>query len=787
MPRQLLAYASQVMGPSQAPEFPRNPHSAAGLNTVFVLLRARTGHDFSQYKPRTIHRRMERRMAVHQIAELAEYAHFLEQHPDEITALFADLLIGVTGFFRDSEVFVALQAELALRLLADRPAELPVRVWVPGCSTGEEAYSLAILLYEQMLAVGRIFKVHIFATDIDGAAIAFARAGVYAEQAVADISPERLARFFTREPDRAHYRIHKFLREMLVFSEQDVIKDPPFSRLDLISCRNLLIYLGLDLQRRLLPLFHYALNPGGLLLLGASESVGNSGDYFRPLQPKAKLYVRKDDAATAWRRPTGLMFPAMMGHRLPVAPAEPHAGARKSPVRELTERPLLQYYTPAAALVNGQGEILCLHGRTGRFLELAPGESSLNILKMARDGLSRELRLALTQAVASRKPARFPDLKVRTNGDFSRVDLTVRPVTADLDPPSGAELFLVVLEEPVVVERAPVAVTAQQPAAAANPETTAEMGALQHELQSQTEALKRTAAHLELSNEDLRAVNEELQSLNEELQAVNEELETSKEELQAVNEELATVNEELQQRVAELSRSNNDLNNLMAGTGVGTIFVDHALCIQRFTPAATAIIHLIPSDIGRPIGNLVATLVDYDRLVADVRHVLDTLVPAEIEVHSPDAWYLLRIRPYRTLENVIEGAVITFTDITELKRSQDALRRLAVVVQDARDAVLVHDLTGKILAWNTAATRLYGWSEPEALALTLADVTPVDHQPQAAAVVQRLRRGEAIGAQPTQRLTKEGQTLEVQAHATALVDATGNVYGISLTEWPSHG
>ena len=574
---------------------------------------------------------------------------------------------------------------------------------------------------------------------------------------------------------------------MLVFSEQNVIKDPPFSRLDLISCRNLLIYLGPELQSRLIPLFHYALNPGGLLLLGTSESVGTFGDLFTLLHPKAKLYLRKDDVNAVLRRNSGLLFPSMSNYQTTIRLPEKAPRMRKYPLRELTERAVLQHHSPAAALINPQGEILYLHGRTGRYLEPAPGESSLNIQKMAREGLAHELRLALLEIAKTGKVVTRPRLRVRTNGDYSWVNLTIRVVEADREAPGKVELYLVVWEEIAEVPR-DAALQPAKPGPADAAEATAHdhLMELQHELQAQTDSLRTMTEDLETSNEELRAANEELQSVNEELQSTNEELETSKEELQAVNEELATVNAELQARVAELSRSNNDMNNLMAGTGVGTVFVDHELRIQRFTPTVTAVINLIPSDVGRPVGQIASNLIGYDQLVADTRGVLDTLVPKDLEVQSATASYLLRIRPYRTLDNVIEGAVITFTDITELKRTTDAMRRLAVVVRDSRDAVLVQDLSGRILAWNPAAERLYGWTEAEALQKNIRELLPEKSRAAALATIERLRNAEVLAPMRAQRVAKAGNILTIALTASALVNEAGAVYAISTTERAEH-
>jgi two-component system CheB/CheR fusion protein len=790
MPAQLIAYVAHIFGKALRPASSLAPKAEDAMRKVFVLLRAQTSHDFSQYKQNTIRRRVERRMAVHKIERLGEYVRHLQQTPAEVEALFRDLLIGVTNFFRDPEVFAALKEQVIPQLFAGKDAGAAIRVWVPGCSTGEEAYSIAILLQEQMELLKQSFKVQVFATDIDRQAIDQARIGLYPTGIAGDISSERLARFFVQEPDGTAFRVQKGLRDMLVFSEQNVIKDPPFSKLDLISCRNLLIYMSGDLQKKLVPLFHYALNPRGVLFLGTSETVGEFADLFATLDRKSKLYQRIEDGSGPRRPAMGKYLPPLTEGGADARPSAKAPGDSKLRLRELTEGALLQQYAPVGALINQHGDILYLHGRTGLYLEPTPGEAGMNILKMAREGLRRELTTALHKAVAIREPVRHPGLRVKTNGDFTSVDLTVRLVTAGPGAASEPALFLVIFEEaPQATQQPPEAVAVDSWQGVGAMDVDARIAALKQELRAKEEYLQTTNEELETSNEELKSSNEEMQSVNEELQSTNEELETSKEELQSVNEELATVNAELQQKVADLSRANNDMNNLLAGTGIGTVFVDHQLCIQRFTPTVTQVINLILSDVGRPVGHIVSNLAGYDRLVEDVKAVLDTLVPKEVEVRSKaGAWYLLRIRPYRTLENVIEGAVITFTEITEMKEAQvalresEALRHLAVVVHDANDAVLLRDLEGRILAWNPGAERMYGWSKAEALTMNVRDLIPEGQREASLAMVKQLARAEVLEPYHAQRIAKDGRILEVWLTATALMNETGEAYAIATTE-----
>ena len=793
MPAQLMAYinhaftdhASAALSQSTAPVLRVDDT----LKKIFVLLRAQTGHDFSGYKVNTIHRRVERRMAVNQIVQKDDYILYLRKNPAEVDALFRDLLIGVTSFFRDPDAFRALEDEAIVRLLSNKAASAPIRVWVPGCSTGEEAYSIAILLQERMDALKTSFKLTVFATDLDSAAIEHARAGVYPASIADDISPERLARYFSEEPGGGFFRIKKLIRDILVFSEQSVIKDPPFSRLDLISCRNLLIYMGPELHKKLMPLFHYSLNQAGFLFLGTSESVGEFVELFATLNRTQKLFQRKDDGSTQ-RLSLTRFLPKVTGKN-----AAPRRTGRAgidaaTQFRDLTEQTLLQHYTPVGALVNERGDIFHIHGRTGMYLEPAPGEAELNILKMARQGLRPALSRALHKAATTHEAVSCIDLRVKTNGDYSAVNVKVQPVATDV---SDQPLFLVVLElaglpssEP---SRAASILTVAAGADERAPEISAQVAALKNDLREKEEYLQTTTEELETSNEELKSANEEMQSINEEMQSTNEELETSKEELQSVNEELATVNAELQGKVSDLSLANNDMNNLLAGTGVGTIFVDHHLRIQRFTPAITQVMNLIATDVGRPIGDIVPNLKGYPDFVTDVRQVLDTLVPKLLDVqNTTDKWFALRIRPYRTLENVIEGVVVTFSDITELKEARDvlqesaALRRLAVVVSDSRDAVLVQNLDGKIQCWNAGATRLYGWSETEALTMNIRDMIPVAARTQALAIVQQLSQAAVLQPYVAERITKDGRQLRVSMLATALVDEAGTAYAIATTE-----
>jgi len=757
MPAHLIAYANRVTEKHTLSSLATTPRTESARKKLFVLLRDQTGHDFSSYKASTIHRRIERRMAIQQIESMDDYVHFAQQTPEEVEALFRDLLIGVTQFFRDAEAFEVLESQVIPGLFSGKPMGSVIRVWIPGCSTGEEAYSIAILLQERLEALMQSHTLQVFATDIDSRAIATARLGIYPVGIASDLSPERLARFFSAEPDGSGYRIHKSIRDVLIFSEQDVIKDPPFSKLDLISCRNLLIYLGADLQRKLIPLFHYALNPGGSLFLGTSETVGDFGGLFSMVDRKSKLYQRKEVLHGAQSTALSRFIPPVRindaTHPRLVGKTDPTG---KLPLRELTEQALLKQAAVTGALVNGQGDILYLHGRTGMYLEPAPGEAGINnILRMARDGLRRELTTALHKAVGSMEVITCQGLRVKANDQYISVNLSIRPVMAETRRSPGTTLFLVTVEEASAPTKQASLATRPSGEGAKLPatEASARIAQLTRELQAKEEYLQVTHENLESSNQELKASNEEMQSVNEELQSTNEELETSKEELQSVNEELATVNAELQAKVTDLSRANNDMNNLLAGTGIGTVFVDQQLRILRFTPTATRIINLIPNDVGRPVSHIVSNLIGYVDLVADTQAVLDTLMPKEVEVHTAeDKWFTMRIQLYRTLENVIEGAVITFVDITDMKQAEMAL---------IESEKLFRQLAGSLpqLTWMCRPDGLYDYLSPQWESFTgaseaelsasgwLDQVHPEDRGNLTAALAMSMAVGEPFGVE----------------------------------------
>jgi two-component system CheB/CheR fusion protein len=771
MPEQLAAYTrgpylTATPGAGRPVELPTL--APEPLQKIFVLLRSRTGHDFSAYKPSTIRRRIERRMNVHQVDAPGQYLRYLQENPQELDALFKELLISVTSFFRDPEAFQNLAQSLLPALLESRPEHQTLRLWVPGCSTGEEVYSLAMILRECMDTFNRRVEVQLFGTDLDGEAIETARAGLYPEGIAVDVPPQRLERFFTRED--GSFRIRKEIREMAIFAVQNVIRDPPFTKLDLLSCRNMLIYLNSDLQRRLLPVFHYALRPGGLLMLGPSETVGGGDELFEVVDKKWKIFRRKETPLAAHALIELPRQPAKTGSEQ-TAPAA--ARPAKDPgLAPLVDQLLLTRFAPAAVLVNERGDIVFIHGRTGDFLEPATGQPRLNILDMAREGLQLELASAMRQAAGRNAEVFREGVRFRANGGFLHANLSVSKVQ---EPASMRGLLLVAFRlRPAPVEPAPASSRRRkQPLSDRADE-------LERELLCTKESLQTTIEEVETSNEELKSANEELQSTNEELQSTIEELETSKEEMQSLNEELTTVNTELQSKVEELSRANDDMQNLLNSTEIATLFLDNDLRIKRFTEQARSLIKVIPTDIGRPLGDLASTL-RYDGLTADCREVLRTLVVKQAEVQTREGhFYLMRIIPYRTAENTIDGLVLTFVDIHPIKEAQKNLRRMSQVFTEGRDPIIIVDTSARILDVNDEAARTCGWSRQELLGQPVAMIVPKARQEEMGHRLRRSMAGETLRNLECVWLDKPGREWRAWVTFSLLTNERGEPEAISM-------
>ena len=650
-----IATHVKVLGPDERPEAEERITPDATLNKIFFLLRNFSRVDFSFYKPGTIKRRITRRMFLRKIDKLEAYLQYLRRHRDEVEALFNDVLINVTSFFREPDSFEALKTVAFPAIMAQKDANVPIRIWVPGCSTGEEVYSIAIILLESLAEKAPNTQIQIFATDLSEGIISKARAGIYPESVALDISSERLRRFFLKVENG--YQINKHIRDIVVFAKQDLAKDPPFSKLDLISCRNVMIYMSQVLQKRILPLFHYALNPGGILFLGSSETVGGFGELFVPLDKKNRIYTKK---------PVQSLVPFDFGPRFH-ADQEIRVNAEVAKTLDLQkigEQMLLYRYSPPSVIVNDRLEIVQFFGQTGPFLDPLPGDATLNLLRMVKTGLHLELRTAFQKAKRD-SAVRKDGVLVQEDGGLKTVNFEISPIK---NIPSGERYYLVVFEEAnrSIIEEP----KKNKTQAAATKTGKREMSQLElenkrlkEELDASREYLQSIIEEQRTTNEELRSANEEIQSSNEELQSINEELETAKEELQSTNEELTTVNEELQNRNEELSKVNSDLSNLLSSVNIPIIMLGNDFRIRRFTPMAEKVMNLIPSDVGRPVTDVKPNVKTPDLRKA-IQRTIDSLEIQEFRVEDHEGrWYSMRIRPYRTLDNKIDGVVIVLLDI----------------------------------------------------------------------------------------------------------------------------
>lgn len=687
MPEQLIKYIKhsnlelsekQVTGEGKFENF---------LQQIFKIVRRETGHDFTNYKRNTIRRRIERRMAIHQIAEFDVYIKYLKSNAPEIKMLFKDLIITVTNFFRDPEAFYALKEKVVKEIVRKKQINSPIRIWVAGCATGEEAYSLTILFEEAMEELEKRHEMQVFATDIDEESVEIARYGRYPDSISADVSKPRLKKFFNKLDNG--YKIKEQVREKLVFAKQDLIKDPPFSRLDLVCCRNVLIYMDSELQKKIIQMFHYVLNPDGFLFLGTSETIGQYSDLFASVENKQKLFKRKTQFIKHYEYPAIPNISDFTGESQKSGKEIKH----EIDIKNFAKKLILNEYSPPCVFINDKYDIIYFHGETDAFLIQPGGEPTTNIIKMAKKEIHYPISVLLHKAERERKILKSDMLEVKYNGDILSFYIIVRPLK---EPTIKKNLFMIVFDVRPEQEK-----QSQKSQKDDKTETKIEQRnkILEQELASTKEYLQTTIEELETSNEELKSSNEELQSTNEELQSTNEELETSREELQSTNEELRTINTEHQSKIDELARANDDLNNLLASTNIATIFLDTDLRIKRFTPESKNIFKFIDSDMGRPLDNIVNKL-EYENLEQDAQSVLDTLTKIEHEVKTKDGrWLRINIAPYRTTENLINGVVIIAFDISKEKEIQDYAES---IVETIRQPLLVLDNELRVISANKA-------------------------------------------------------------------------------------
>lgn len=753
MPEKLAAHQEQLIAVIGWKEAQASAEDwQAHLRTIGALLRDAVGHDFAGYKENTLIRRVRRRMQVLDLDTVAAYIERLEGDAHEADLLFRELLIGVTQFFRDPEAFDALSATVFPALLKDRDPEEAIRVWVPGCATGEEVYSLAILIKEAMTAANADLKVQIFGTDLDAGAIAVARAARYRKMG-STMSPERLQRWFADEGE-LHCPV-KAIREMCIFSVHSVVRDPPFSRLDLISCRNMLIYLNSELQHRVIQTFHYALKPGAYMFLGPSEGVTRDADLFAVLDKKHRVLQRRDNGRLA---ATGLRS---LGAADLSMPSPARAVAFDDSI-ERSARRVIQAYSPVYFVIDRNHDIVRFSGAdAGQYLEPTAGAASLNLFSILRRTLRPDVRAAVLSVEAERRG--LVKEIAAADGRLGTLSLIVEPIEADLC---------------VVALREAAGAPAEPPGTPGDAVTGT---ALEQELRAAKAQLRAATSELETYMEEAKSATEEMQSVNEELQSTNEELETSKEEMQSINEELQTLNGELESKNDLLARTNDDLQNLLDSTQIATLFLDPDLRIRNFTPAMAAIFHVREGDLGRPITDIVSKL-SYEALPQDAEDVQRTQRVIEREVKpkaGEDKTFLLRIRPYRTLDNRLDGVVLTFMDITQIKHAQHAGDQLAAIVQSSNDAIVSKDLDGIVISWNKSAERLFGYAADEIIGKSITLLIPPGQEDEEPAILNRIRRGESVEHYETVRRRKDGSRVDILLTVSPIKDMDGNVVGAS--------
>ena len=742
----------------------------SALEKIIILLRLQTGNDFSQYKKNTVYRRIERRMGIHQIDRIASYVRYLQENPAEVEILFKELLIGVTSFFRDTAVWEHLRNIVIPAMVERLPIGYVIRAWIPGCSTGEEAYSLAMAFKEatEKTNLNKNITLQIFATDLDSAAIEKARKGIYPANIVADVSSAQLTRFFVKADEQ--YRVNAQIREMVVFAPQNVTKDPPFTKLDILSCRNLLIYLDADLQKKILALFHYSLNQQGILILGSAETNGSQTDLFSVIDSKLRIYQRSGSL----KADDMFEFPSSFSHPRPGLPGNSKPAKVTENLQSLTDQLLLQQFSPASVLITSQGDLLYITGSTGKYLEPAAGKANMNIFAMAREGLRSELPNVFRKAMQNFEKVYLHNIRIEGEGRTWLTDVTIQQIEKPLQ--LKGKILIVFNDMPDIVP------AASKPGKGKVHHIVMQ-AELELELQNVKELLQSTREEMQTSQEELKSTNEELQSTNEELQSTNEELTTSKEEMQSLNEELHTVNVELQSKIEDAARINNDMNNLLNSIEVATLFLDKNLKIRQFTSPATKIFKLIQSDIGRLFTDQVSDL-DYPGMYDDAREVLRTLVFVEKVVSTRDGrWYNVRIMPYRTFDDKIEGLVITFIEITKPKQLEIALKETQILLRSlinaVPDVVVALSAKGIIIAFNPQAERLLKYKSEQVIGKNFIELfVPESYRNEVEAEMQKLLDGGLPNRFKANVKTADGYDLAIEWSAHNLLDDNGVTTGI---------
>lgn len=733
------------------------------LRAIFRIVKARTGNDFSDYKCNTVLRRIDRRMKVNELDTVDAYVSLLEESLEEAQAFSRDFCIGVTVFFRDPEAFDILRRDIIPKVFAGRGSDDPVRIWDTCCATGEETYSLAMLIHQHLSEIHSDAEVKLFATDLDDAAIARARSGIYPKTAMSDMDEKRLSTFFTKVDDG--YQVVKSLREMIIFAQHNLVKDPPFSRLDMVVCRNFFIYLNTTVQKRLLTLFHSMLRPGGYLFMGNSESLGTLTDLFLPVDKRWRIFQRRE---TDRRSREG--FP-VSGHKQTIARVahdmyrpevhEPGPGV-------LAEKILVERYAPPCVVVNDKYEVVYVSTPTSHLLEIPIGEPTRDIFKMVKEELRPALRAAIHKAIVKGQQACFRGQSMILNGQTMAANVTAEPLGS-----AGAsrKLALVTLQPVAVPQVVSIEATGADTVPCEDNRNDALIRNLEEQLRISQEELNATIEQLATSNDSLVSTNEELLSVNEEFQSTNEELETSKEELQTLNEELITLNTELQKKVEALDAANNDIENLLNGTQIATLFLDCRLRVKRFTPAASEIFNLIPSDIDRPLEHITDNISHVD-ISADAQAVIDTQNSFDRSVSNTagDRFYLMRMLPYRTSKGKVEGVVVTFVDLTDQRRMEESLREQARILDLA--PIMVRDLDARIVLWNTGAERLYGFCKEEAIGCVSHQLLGTVFPEPLEQIVETLNATDSWAGELVRR-SRDGQEISVMSQWELYRDSEG--------------